>query len=281
MNKKIIIICGPTASGKSAYATSLALAQNGAIINADSMQIYREIPILTASPSAKDKSSVPHHLYNYISIKDNFSVADYQKAALAKITEVEEHGYLPIIVGGTGLYISSLIRGLNIIPNIEPEVRQKARNLLQKIGNEAFHEKLMKVDPIVGAKLAVGDSQRMVRAYEVFMQTGKSITNFQQEEPISPLLNYDIETIMISPERKMLYKACDERFVRLVENGALEEVRSAMAGGDSKALGFAQLASYLRGEITLLKATALAQAKTRQYAKRQVTWFNNQVSCEK
>lgn len=277
MNKKIIIICGPTASGKSARAIDLARDRNGAIINADSMQIYSEIPILTASPSQEDKALVPHHLYNYISIKENFSVADYQKAALAQIEQVEEKGYLPIIVGGTGLYISSLLYGLSKMPDIDPEIRQEARNLLKTIGNDAFHIKLMTIDPIVAAKLSIGDSQRMVRAYEVFMQTGKSITYFQQKPPISPLMNYDIEIIFISPEREILYKACDERFVKLVEKGALDEVKNNMSTSDSKALGFSQLASYLRGEITLDEAMILAKAKTRQYAKRQVTWFNHQL----
>lgn len=281
MNKKIIIICGPTASGKSAHAIDVAKAKKGAIINADSMQIYREIPILTASPSEEDKALVPHHLYNYISIKNSFSVVDYQKAALAKIAEVEAAGYLPIIVGGTGLYISALLKGLSKVPDIEPDIRQKARNLLKEVGNDAFHAKLMKVDPVVAAKLAIGDSQRMVRAYEIFLQTGKSITFFQQETPVSPLINYDIKIILISPERKILYKACDERFIKLVEKGALDEVRNAMVNANSKALGFAQLALHLRGEITLKEAIALAQTKTRQYAKRQVTWFTHQVSSSK
>lgn len=277
MNKKIIIICGPTASGKSAYAMEKARLVNGAIINADSMQIYQEIPILTASPSEEDKKLIPHHLYNYISITEPFSVAKYQKAALEKIEEVEKDGYLPIIVGGTGLYISSLLYGLNIMPNINTTIRNEARLLLQEIGNAAFHAKLASQDPKAASKLSIGDSQRMLRAYEIYQQTGKSILTFQEDKKTSPLASYDIEIIMISPERERLYKACNERFVKLVENGAIEETKEAMKKGDSKALGFEQLASYLKNQISLEEAIKLAQQKTRQYAKRQVTWFTHQI----
>ena len=278
MKKKIIIICGPTASGKSSYAMDMAKAKNGAIINADSMQIYQEIPILTASPNDEDKKTIPHHLYNYISIQDNFSVAKYQQEALAKISEVEKGGYLPIIVGGTGLYISSLLYGLNIMPEIDHNIRNNVRSLLQEIGNEAFHAKLTSLDPPVAARLSAGDSQRMLRAYEVHLQTGKSILHFQEAEVKSQLADYDIETIMISPERSILYRNCDERFAHIVRNGALEEVKNSMHKGSSKALGFEQLAAYLKNEVSLEEAITLAQNKTRQYAKRQVTWFNHQIN---
>ncbi len=277
MKKKIIIICGPTASGKSAYAMNVARTKNGAIINADSMQIYQEIPILTASPSDEDKKAIPHHLYNYVSIHDNFSVAKYQQEALAKITEVEKGGYLPIIVGGTGLYISALLYGINIMPAIDHNLRNNARSLLQEIGNEAFHAKLASLDPAVAAILSPGDSQRMLRTYEVHLQTGKSILHFQETEVKSPLADYDIETIMISPERSILYRNCDERFAHIVHNGGLEEVKNSMQKGSSKALGFEQLSAYLKNEISLEDAIILSQNKTRQYAKRQVTWFNHQI----
>lgn len=277
MKKKIIIICGPTASGKSAYAMDLARQKNGAIINADSMQIYQEIPILTASPRDEDKKAIPHHLYNYLSIKDHFSVVQYQKEALAQIAEVENGGYCPIIVGGTGLYISSLLYGINLMPDIDPNIRSNTRALLAEIGNEAFHEKLTSLDPSVAARLSPGDSQRMLRAYEVYMQTGKSILHFQEAEVKSPLADYDIETIMISPKRSALYRNCDERFAHIVRNGALEEVKNSMGKGNSKALGFEQLSAYLKNEISLEEAITLAQNKTRQYAKRQVTWFNHQI----
>lgn len=280
MQNNIIIICGPTASGKSTFAMEMAKSQNGAIINADSMQIYKEIPVLTASPSKEDKNTIPHHLYNYISLQSDFSVAKYMKDAFAKIKEVEASGLLPIVVGGTGLYIHALIKGINNIPDIDSDVRTKTESMIDSLGKEEFHSILSKVDPDSASKIKIGDRQRMIRAYEVWMQTGKTIKSFQDENTEAPLKDYNISIIMLSPERGFLYKRCDERFRKLVDNGGLEEVKALMQYEDinTNALGFKELKSHSLGEISLEDAIILAQNKTRQYAKRQLTWFNNQIA---
>lgn len=274
---QLFMICGPTASSKSAYAMELATALGGAIINADSMQVYREIPIITASPSDDDKIKIPHYLYNHISIKEEFSVAKYLPQALEAIEDAVAKGFVPIIVGGTGLYLKALLSGLSIIPDIDPDLRMHVRKEFEQLGKEAFYARLVERDP-ESCKIKAGDSQRMMRAYEVLLQTSMPISCYQDAKGISPLHEYDVSVTMLSPERSFLYKCCDERFVHMVENGGLEEVRRVMEiGYKPKALGFAELCSYLGGEIPFQEAISLAQTKTRQYAKRQVTWFNNQI----
>lgn len=274
---KLYIICGPTASSKSSYAMDLAAKSGGAIINADSMQVYHEIPIITASPSLEDKAKIPHYLYNHISIKEVYSVAKYLAQALAAIEEVVAKGLVPIIVGGTGLYIKALLSGLSAIPDIDADLRLQVRAEFDQLGKEAFYARLVERDPD-SAKLKAGDSQRMMRAYEVLLQTGRPISYYQNTRGVSPLEGYDVSVTMLNPERSFLYKCCDERFVKLVENGGLEEVRKVKeVGCRPKALGIAELCSYLDGEISLQEAIRLAQIKTRQYAKRQITWFNNQL----
>lgn len=285
---KLLIICGPTASSKSAYAMDLATKIGGAIINADSMQVYREIPIITASPSQEDKAKIPHYLYNHISIREEYSVAKYLAQALQAIEDTIAKSLVPIIVGGTGLYINTLLNGLSAIPDIDPSLRLQVRAEFDQLGKEAFYARLIARDQ-ASVKIKAGDSQRMMRAYEVLLQTGMPISYYQDAKGVSPLEEYDVSVTMLSPERGFLYKCCDERFVHLVENGGLEEVRrlispefsSELVVGDGvvlpKALGVAELCSYLNGVISLQEAISLAQTKTRQYAKRQITWFNNQV----
>lgn len=279
MNKKIVIICGPTASGKSAFAMKLALMKNGAIINADSMQIYKEIPVLTASPSEEDKKLVPHHLYNYLPMSDSFSVMKYIMSVSDELKLLADR-HLPIIVGGTGLYINGLINGINSIPDVDISIRQETEDLMQNLGKEAFHQALSKLDPVAAANIKPGDKQRMIRAYEVFRQTGKSILYFRTISTKPILEGYDISVIMLSPERDLLYKNCNERFLNLLNMGAIDEVK-ANREKHSSALGFAELKSYLDSQLTLDEAVALAQTKTRQYAKRQVTWFTHQISNKK
>jgi tRNA dimethylallyltransferase len=301
MNKpKLTIICGPTASGKSRLAMHMAKCHDGLLINADSMQVYSEIPIITASPRSSDKSQIGHYLYNYISVADSFSVAKYLTDVTKALEEISSLNKRPIIVGGTGLYISSLINGLCEIPDIDDEVRQRAREEFERLGSAGFYECLITIDPD-SLRLKPSDSQRMIRSYEVLLQTGKPISYFQTPSK-SILSNYDLSVIMLKPERAFLHKCCNERFIELVENGGLEEAKALLLSGlirgphDStescesrpsgasymtitaqKALGLTELWNYIHGKITLEESIALAQARTRQYAKRQLTWFNNQI----
>lgn len=278
MNNNIIIICGPTASGKSKFALEIAKKYNGAIINADSMQAYKGLEILTSSPNLADKNSISHHLYNYLELDLAFSVAKYQKAALNVIESVTKSGYLPIIVGGTGLYINALINGINIIPAIDKQIRIEAEDLLDKIGKEEFFRRLIAMDPLVSGTINIADRQRMIRAYEVIKQTGKSIRYFQSSKIEKPLSHYTISSIMLSPAREFLYQICNDRFLYMIKSGAMEEVKNCLDDDIRiKPLGFMELSSFFRGEISLEEAIIFAQNKTRQYAKRQVTWFNNQL----
>lgn len=280
MRNNILIICGPTASGKSKLAIEVAKKYNGAIINADSMQAYKGLEILTSSPSLVDKKSISHHLYNYLELDDLSSVARYQKEALDVIDQVRDLGYLPIIVGGTGLYINALIKGINVIPDVDVQIRIEAQGLLEKIGKEEFFQTLIAMDPLVSDKINISDKQRMLRAYEVIKQTGKSIRYFQSQETESPLAGYKISTIMLSPTREFLYKSCNDRFIHMICSGAMSEVKNLYMNGNAirvHPLGFKELASCCQGTISLENAITLAQNRTRQYAKRQVTWFNNQL----
>jgi tRNA dimethylallyltransferase len=283
---RVLVICGPTASGKSAFALKLAehyQERNPVIINADSMQLYKDIAIIAASPTEQDKALITHELYGILKAQDYCSVADYVKIASQLIQEKLAQGRLPIIVGGTGMYVNALMFGYSPIPDIDPALRLHARKLLKDIGNENFFVELIKLDPLVAEKLNPGDSQRILRAYEVIKQSGKSIVEYHALPPIQPLSGIDFKVIMLSPERDLLYKICNERFLQLLEKGALQEIQKLMDQNLSpdlqvfKALGVTELISYLKGDISLEESIKLAQTKTRQYAKRQVTWFTHQI----
>ena len=283
IDNKAIIICGPTASGKTDIAHKLALELNGEIVNCDSVQIYKQIPIITASPSSKLKEEAPYHLYNFLDVSSEYSVAEYIEDAVKIIREISSRNRLPIIVGGSGMYINSLIYGMNEIPNISKETRLATRELFQKLGNEEFFQKLSEVDPQSAIKLRKSDSQRIIRAYEVMLETGKSIFDFHLGEKTKPLPEFKFEIRLIIPERAILYENCNERVSILLESGAIEEVRhllhiSAQLGHTAKkALGISEIMNYLDGKITYENAIELIQTRTRQYAKRQTTWFKNQL----
>ncbi len=280
--KKAIIICGPTASGKTDFAHSFALQNNGEIVNADSMQLYKQLPIITASPSNELKAEIPYHLYNFQDIDQELSAAKYVELASKTITDIDSRGKLPIIVGGSGMYISMLVNGYSQIPNIADKTRQEARDLHKEIGAEEFFKRLNELDPKITLKLNENDTQRVIRAYEVVKQTGKSILSFQAKGNIKPLPDFKFEIEFLNPDRKTLYARCNSRFLQLLEQGAIEEVKSAYKQyGDIKttgmnALGVPEIISYLNGNITKDKMIELTTARTRQYAKRQVTWFKNQ-----
>jgi tRNA dimethylallyltransferase len=282
---KLLIICGSTASGKSYLAHQLAKVHNGEVINSDSMQIYQQLPIITASPPEIHRREIPYHLYNFLSIEQEFSVIKYVNCALEKIIEVTAKGKLPIIIGGTGLYINSLIFGYNEIPKISAEIRQYVRDLHLNIGQIEFFNRLKELDILAGQKLHQHDTQRVIRAFEVFMQTGKSIFHFHACHPPPILLGFDYKVIFLHPERKFLYQTCNDRLKALFNAGAIEEVElmiknlpdSYLHTSAGKTIGVREITSYLKGKITLEEAINLAQIKTRQYAKRQITWFKNQI----
>ncbi|MBY0533924.1 MAG: tRNA (adenosine(37)-N6)-dimethylallyltransferase MiaA [Rickettsiaceae bacterium] len=281
--KKAVIICGPTASGKTNFAHELARKNNGEIINADSMQIYQQLPIITASPSQKLKQDLPYHLYNFLNIDTEFSAAKYATSASRAISEISNRGKLPIIVGGSGMYINMLIYGFSSIPDINNQIRSQARSLHKELGSETFFDLLKTIDPEVAKTLNVGDTQRVLRAYEVIKQSGKSILYYQAQGNLLPLPDFDFDVTVLMPERSFLYETCNNRFLALLEEGAIEEIKAVHQQYNNlnttamKALGVSEIISYLKGEITKEKAIALALAKTRQYAKRQCTWFNNQI----
>jgi tRNA dimethylallyltransferase len=285
--KKAVIICGPTASGKTNFAHVFARKNNGEIVNADSMQLYRQLPIITASPPRKLKDELPYHLYNFLDIDTEFSAAKYAALAGKVISEISNQGKLPVIVGGSGMYINMLVYGFSQIPDIDDEIRHSARSLHAELGSNEFFKILKAIDPKVTEILNIGDTQRVIRAYEVIKQSGKSILYYQAQKNLSPVSDFDI--ILLMPERKFLYETCNNRFLSLIEEGAVEEVRTLyqrysdhIFSGVSeptavKALGVAELIAYIKGNITKERAIELACIRTRQYAKRQCTWFNNRI----
>jgi tRNA dimethylallyltransferase len=278
----VIVIAGPTASGKSALALDLAERLGGCVINADSMQVYSELHMLSARPSAHDISLVPHRLYGILSGHDICSAERWARMAAAEITDAIAHGLLPIVVGGTGLYLRALMEGLSPMPDIPEPVRTQARALLAEVGNERFHALLAEKDPEVAASLKVGDSQRLARAYEVITASGKSIRHWQSVPP-EKVISARFFTLVLKPERQALYDAINRRFDVMIEYGALQEVRDLLATqapADApvmKALGVPELAAYLHGECSLPDAVDRAKQGTRNYAKRQMTWFRRNI----
>ena len=288
MKKQTIhIIAGPTASGKSARAIELAQQLNGVIINCDSLQIYKALPMLTAQPSQEDLDNVPHRLYSHLHPNEVCSAGNWRELVIPVIKEVQDEGKTPIICGGTGLYIRSLTDGLSPIPDIPEEVRGAGVARYEALGAEAFYAELVKRDPIIAARFHVNHKARIIRAMEVLEATGKSLAQWQELERDGPPDHWDFKIETILPERETLYDRCNRRFVHMVENGALEEVKAFAArleNGDvnegvpvTKALGFKLLRKYLHGELSLEEAITLSQGETRRYAKRQTTWFRNQI----
>ena len=279
---KIIIIGGPTASYKSILAMELAYKYNGIIINADALQVYQEIPILSAQPSAKDQEQILHKLYGVISGEKVYSVGNWLERAIIEIELAMAMKKIPIIVGGTGLYINSLIYGLAKIPEIDIELRENIRDLYDKMGKESFYNLLYERDVEAAKKININDKTRLIRAYEVIEQTGKSIFHWQE---ISSIAHFEEEAFLLiiaNPKREELYKNCDERFLNMLEEGVIDEIEFLHKNIQdkslpiNKAIGVSELTHYLTGYLSLSEATERAQTATRQFAKRQVTWFKNQ-----
>jgi tRNA dimethylallyltransferase len=277
-----VLIAGPTASGKSALALKLARDYGGAVINADAMQVYRELRVLSARPDADEEALAPHYLYGFVNAFEPFSVGRWLEAAREALSDVREKGLTPIVVGGTGLYFAALLNGLAPIPEIHASIRVEARQRLAALGNERFHAELAARDPVMGAKLNPGDSQRLVRAWEVIEATGQSLAEWQALKG-APILTGDLARFVLKPNRDWLIERIARRFRAMIANGALEEVRALRDGGFSadlpaaRALGVPQLIAHLADQLTLDQAIEQAIIQTRQYAKRQMTWFRHQM----
>ena len=282
---KVIVVAGPTASGKSARGLAIAEAFGGVLINADSQQRYADLRILSARPSAADEARAPHKLFGDLAADESGSAAKWAIKAAAEIRGACDAGKVPILVGGTGLYFRALMEGLSDMPAVPTDVRAAAAALRVEIGAEAFHARLAARDPISGARLAVGDTQRTLRAWEVVEATGKPLSAWQAVPGQTPIDALYFNSLLLPP-REDLYAACDARFRSMVDGGALEEVRALLAKGldpgkgAGKALGVADLAAYVAGEASLEAVISNAQTATRQYAKRQMTWFRNQFRAD-
>lgn len=291
-NKQTIyIVGGPTASGKSAHALELAEKHDGVIINADSMQIYDDLPILTAQPPEEDKAMHPHLLYGHLHPNESCSAGNWREMVEPVIADVLAQGKAPIITGGSGLYIHALIEGLSPIPDIPEDIRHKANAKQKELGNPAFYEELKKRDPIMAGRLHADHTARLVRAWEVLDATGKSLAEWQEMPRIPPPDNWEFDVTLVMPERKKLYDRCNRRFVWMLDNGALEEVEAfnkAKDMGDisgkallNNALGVKPLTAYFQGDMNKEEAIQRGQSETRRYAKRQVTWFKHQIKDNK
>ena len=277
-----LLVGGPTASGKSALALAIAEEFRGTVINADSMQIYRDLRVLTARPKGTEEARVPHRLYGVLDASEVCSAARWRALAEPEIDAAQAEGRLPILVGGTGLYFRALLQGLAPVPEIPVEVRQAARALYKEVGAADFHARLAELDPDAAERLASTDMQRMIRAYEVVVATGRSLLDWQRRGA-EPAAHLAAAAVLLLPPREELYAAIDRRVEAMVAAGALEEVRRLIGQQlppdvpALKAVGVPELARHLRGEVSLADAVAAAQQATRRYAKRQMTWLRHQL----
>jgi tRNA dimethylallyltransferase len=279
---QIVLIAGPTASGKSALALKLARETGGEIVNADSMQIYASLRVLTAGPSPEELAQAPHHLFGVVDAADGWSVGKWLEAASAALADIAARGRPAIVVGGTGLYFRALTHGLADIPPVPETQREISALLYAAQGEPEFRDILAALDPAAETRIEVGDRQRLVRAHAVAVATGKSLTAWQTDTKPA-LAEGTWRGVVLDPPRAQLYTRCDARLGVMVENGALDEVRALDARGLApplpalKAVGYRELAAHLRGETSLDEALEAARQETRRYAKRQMTWFRNQT----
>lgn len=275
---RVIILTGPTASGKTALALEIAREVGGEIVNADSMQLYRYLPILTACPTLEEKSMVSHHLFQILGGQDISSAGWWVEQAVQQIKAIHQRGRIPIIVGGTGMYLKSLTDGLSSIPEIPQALREQARSLAEL---PDFYEQVMAIDPMVDGRLKTNDLQRLTRAYEVKLATGRSIFEWQEDQP--KLLPYDFDKMVIVPDKDWLHNRINLRLDLMVEQGALQEVENLLQQDirpDSpilRAVGVKEFKAYLQNDVSLGQAIELAKISTRQYAKRQMTWIRGQA----
>ena len=281
----ILVIAGPTASGKSHLALVLAERLGGEIVNADSMQTYRELSILTGRPSPEDEFRVPHHLYGFLPLADRGSAGTWLKAAVIAIEEIRSRQKVPIVCGGTGLYLKVLCEGIAQVPDISHNEIDAARKLFDEEGGIAFRARLYRIDPSSANRLPYTDRQRLIRAYVVQKSTGISLDNWKAAQLENQPVEGVIFVININPPRDALYNRINRRLVGMVEAGALDEVACLDPDLDLnlpglKALGVKQFRNHLDGQCTLDEAIAKVQKATRNFAKRQITWFRNQLAAD-
>ncbi len=277
MSKKIILLAGPTASGKSNLAIQLAKKINGEIINADSMQVYKEFTILSSKPKPSEYNDIKHHLYGLISVSKQFSAGEWLKLAKKKIILCQKNNRVPIVVGGTGLYFNTITKGMTTIPEIGLKTRNKVRSLFQKLGHKKFYEKLLNVDPKSKGKILPTDTQRAQRAYEVFIQTKKSLFDWIKNTK-SEFINHEIKKIFLDVPREELLKKIKLRTNIMFKNDCVKEVKKFnllnldKSNSANKLIGVHEINKYLKGTITVDECEELMNIRTRQYAKRQNTW---------
>lgn len=281
--KDAVLIAGPTASGKSELALRIAAAVDGVVLNADSMQVYRDLRVLTARPDEAERARAPHRLYGFVSAADGYSVGRYVEDVTAALGELRAAGRIPVIVGGTGLYFRALLEGLSPVPQVDDAVRQRWRDEARRAGAAALHAILAERDPAMAKRLVQTDTQRIVRALEVFDSTGRSLADWQAM-PGRPVLDGDhcVRLVMSLP-REVVYERCDRRFEAMLADGALEEVEALAALGLApdlpimRAVGVRALIAHLGGHLTLEEAAEVAKTETRNYAKRQLTWLRRNM----
>ncbi|HCB75411.1 MAG TPA: tRNA (adenosine(37)-N6)-dimethylallyltransferase MiaA [Sphingomonas bacterium] len=278
-NPKLALIAGPTASGKSALAIALAQRTGGTVINADSAQVYRDLRILSARPSAEEEASVPHRLFGYIDGAQSCSAAQWAADARAEIAAAHAAGSLPILVGGTGLYLRTLLDGIAPVPAIDPTIREAVRALPVA---EA-HAALSREDPDAARRLAPADTTRVARALEVVRSTGRALKAWQAAREGGIADHVTLAPLILLPDREWLFARCDARLAAMFDEGGIEEVRALLARTEvpndasvRRAIGVPEIAAMLAGQIDREEALDHARLSTRQYAKRQYTWFRNQ-----
>ena len=273
------LIAGPTASGKSALAIALAERANGVVINADSAQVYTDLRVLSARPSAEEEARVPHRLFGHVDGAEDYSAARWAAEARGAIAEAHAAGKLPVLVGGTGMYLRTLLDGIAPVPEIDPEIRAEVRALPVAEAYAALGE----ADPAAAGRLRASDTTRVARALEVVRSTGKPLARWQAERVGGIGERIDLAPLILLPDREWLVERCDRRFAAMLESGAVDEVRALAERADIPeiapvrlAIGVREIAAWLAGALGRDEAVARAQAATRQYAKRQYTWFRNQ-----
>ena len=278
----LALIAGPTASGKSALALELAQQIGGVIVNADSAQIYAGIPVLSAAPTAEELRDVEHRLYGVLDGATPCSAADWAEMAKREVADIHRSGRIPILVGGTGLYLRTLLGGIAPVPQIDPEVRRRVR----ESSREENRQKLEALDREAAERLKPGDTTRISRALEVILSTGRTLAEWQKDRQGGIADAVELRPLILLPPRNWLYARCDERFVRMFDGGAVQEVERLRAGNLNpnlpilRAIGVPAMAAYLRGELSRAEAIAAGQQATRRYAKRQYTWFAHQPPAE-
>ena len=283
MKPRIWLIAGPTASGKTALALRLAQEIGAEIVNGDALQLYADLRLLTARPSAQEEALAPHHLFGTVDAADGWSVGRWQRAATSVLGEIATRGRSAVVVGGTGLYFRALTHGLADVPQTPAEVRRASAADFDALGEAAFRDRLAQVDPAAEARISPADRQRLSRAWEVYAATGTSLSDWQART--DPALEPGSwSALALEPPRQALYDRCDARLTTMIDQGALDEVAALAARKldpdlpAMKAVGYRELAACLRGEASLAEALEAAQRETRRYAKRQSTWLRGQMA---